>query len=212
MPDITSVSSSILIAFSKALDSIPIVGTVSQILQAIGLNVKGKTQHISAAQAYQVADVVAYQNFAAQLQAGGSALINAVGQEYPAWLASLIRSGTLWGGTKSIQAIEILGYLERDYPTSSDMFFRAKASAYNHVVWIARNVDADGFQDNFTAQYKAQMQNFFIFLKSKYESLNIDEKGNVPASQGFTLAGGYFVPALAALAIAAAFFLKKKKK
>lgn len=208
--DAGKIGSTVLDAFGIALDNIPIVGTVKSLLSAIGLNVKGKTKHISAPQAYQVADAVAYQNFTAILQAGGEELVNAVGQEYPAFLGNLISSNNYWGGyASSIQGQEIYQYTV-DWSKSNDMLQRARAMAFNHVVWVARNVDADRFEDDFSNFYKAQMSILYGIIRDKYK-VDVSNTGAVVSGKSSSSSSSFLLPLLGAGILLAILAAKKKR-
>jgi hypothetical protein len=153
-----------LLDAGSATVGIPDAGGILDTLKSI-LNIKGKTQHATPTQGEQVGGQIE-QAFLGVITATGSNVIEAYGQWFPTWLKAFIGNGQYWNGPNSIAGTYVID-LCTQYEMSTNMQFRAQSSAHQLAMWIARNVDLDAFDTQFTAVWKDAMGQLNAVINSE---------------------------------------------
>jgi hypothetical protein len=131
-----------------------VIAAISGIIKALGI--RGKTGHLSPEEAepigVQVGDALV-----GWIQSKGSAVLSRSIDEYPERLFDLVTKGKWWPSSISVNNWLLNVLRTQIIPAAKDVG-RLRYTAVVHAHWVARNVDAERFADDFNSAYRATLQ------------------------------------------------------
>jgi hypothetical protein len=130
-----------------------VIAAISGIVKALGI--RGKTGHLSAEEAEPIGVQVG-DSLTSWIQSKGATALERAINEYPERLFDLVTKGKWWASSISVNNWLLNVLRTQILPAPRDIG-RLRYTAVVHAHWVARNVDAERFTDDFTSAYRATL-------------------------------------------------------